>query len=95
MSGSITHRTRATTTGGTAELAPRIVEALRAEGEATVLSRDIESFSLTVEDVTGVAIGWRLHGEDSQGRRVYRIWIAAEVLPDEPSPALPVTSSKT
>lgn len=83
MSKQFTLRTRPTTTGGTAELAPRIVEALRTDGEATVLSRDIEAFARTVEDVTGVAIGYRLRKASKDGMDAYRIWIAVEVLPPD------------
>lgn len=80
MSNEITHRTKARSTGSTAELAPRIVAVLREEGTATVLSRDIESFARTVEDVTGVAIGHRLVATESNGVDCFRIWIAAEAM---------------
>lgn len=89
MSNEITHRTKARSTGSTAELAPRIVAVLRTEGEATVLSKDIESFALTLEDVTGVAIGHQLLATDENGVSCFRIWIAAEAL-DPDQPPLPI-----
>lgn len=89
MRNELTHRMKARTTGATAELAPKIVAVLREEGTATVLSRDIESFALTLEDVTGVAIGHQLLASEDNGVSCFRIWIAAEALDPDQTP-LPI-----
>lgn len=92
MSNEITHRTKARSTGSTAELAPRIVAVLREEGTATVLSRDIESFARTVEDVTGVAMGHQLLASEDNGVCCFRIWIAAEAM-DKDDTILPIETA--